>query len=489
MSFNTSRTIRKPMLSLIFTIIMILDPCAGTAEAFSLEAPTTTYEDFQLYNGIKVFIGGRYVEFNDEIGYPYIENGTVMISLDAIREGIGGHAEWDKLKDESYHTYEAVVVSKYDRGVQLRDNELTCVQYVQDENLGKVATIVTKEAVKLSTGIVKMDDVTYIPLRPLFEAFGFIVRWDNENQTVHIEIENPETAFPYIDFKDANVIDIQDLDTAAYRTLIYDGQIVDQERVRILKNSDQYHVLVADNIAQIFSYRFLSDLNYLYGKVKALKSTAAHESIMLYRPTDKEREFFNNIYSLIPSTSDTLLYIASSSSLSTKEPDKTKKSWFYNRVHISQENLDAIIAETHTIANEIKRKTSDPEEQAVLATTTLHNTIRYNNDSSRGQGAYTALVKKEAVCGGFSDALQFVLEELEIPVMRISGSRQKKDGTWEHHAWNQALINGKWYLFDATWGLSMKPVDYHEAHNKFERPSTETDIEPLVCLTYRFFSE
>ena len=65
------------------------------AYAYSLDAPTVGYEDYLQYDGIKVFINGRYVEFNDSMGYPYAENGTTMIPLRAVAETFNANVGWN----------------------------------------------------------------------------------------------------------------------------------------------------------------------------------------------------------------------------------------------------------------------------------------------------------------------------------------------------------------------------------------------------------
>lgn len=505
MRIDILRTVKKPLLSIFLAVIMVLGPCAMTAEAFSLEVPETTYEDYQAYDGIKMFLNGRYVEFNDETGYPYIENGTMMISLAAIEKGLGGHTELktgserildepedldesdesfyrDFLFGELYHKYTMAVISKHDRGVQFKDNEVTGVRfvYMKNENgSSKIETVAIRDSVMLDVGVTLKGEVPYVPLRPLFETFGLAIRWEQETQTVHIEVPEPANAFPNIDFKDAEVISVQELDTDAYKTLLYDGQVVDASYIPLLKNSNQYKVVLADDTAYIFSYQYLSDLNYLYGKVKDFKSST--EPILLYRPSEEETDFFKQAYFLVPLTTDELPLSGVGSSLRVGA-DSSLRSWFFSRVHITEKDLNALLEEVQRIAVEIQKQTSDPREQAILATQILHREIRYSG-SINGQGAYTALVKKEAVCGGFSDALQFILEELGIPVMQAGGARPQKDGTYVHHGWNHVYVEGEWYLFDATWGVWMKPLNFHK---QFIRSDEEIATEQLMVMTYRF---
>lgn len=56
-----------------------------------------------------------------------------------------------------------------------------------------------------------------------------------------------------------------------------------------------------------------------------------------------------------------------------------------------------------------------------------------------------ALIKKVAVCDGYSHAFQMVMQKLKIPCRFVTGS---SDGVG--HAWNMVKLSGKWYHIDVT---------------------------------------
>lgn len=58
---------------------------------------------------------------------------------------------------------------------------------------------------------------------------------------------------------------------------------------------------------------------------------------------------------------------------------------------------------------------------------------------------YSTLVKKEAVCDGFSKAFQVILEKLGIDVITVTGRTDS-----ESHAWNKVKLEDKWYNVDVT---------------------------------------
>lgn len=60
---------------------------------------------------------------------------------------------------------------------------------------------------------------------------------------------------------------------------------------------------------------------------------------------------------------------------------------------------------------------------------------------------YGALVNKQAICSGFSDALRNILAEVGIRAKYISGGPNEQG---EKHAWNQVCLDGQWFNCDVT---------------------------------------
>ncbi len=64
---------------------------------------------------------------------------------------------------------------------------------------------------------------------------------------------------------------------------------------------------------------------------------------------------------------------------------------------------------------------------------------------------YGAMVQKTAVCEGYAETLKYLLDEIDIPCVIVTGTATNSEGTTENHAWNYVQIDGKWYAIDATW--------------------------------------
>ena len=64
---------------------------------------------------------------------------------------------------------------------------------------------------------------------------------------------------------------------------------------------------------------------------------------------------------------------------------------------------------------------------------------------------YGALTQGKAVCEGYARSFKYIMDELEIPCVLVSGTATNSNGITEAHAWNYVLLNGDWYAIDVTW--------------------------------------
>jgi hypothetical protein len=83
----------------------------------------------------------------------------------------------------------------------------------------------------------------------------------------------------------------------------------------------------------------------------------------------------------------------------------------------------------------------------------LVDTVEYDSytDSDSSHTLYGALINKLAVCDGYTKAFKFFLDSLGISCVEVCGVAQNSAGVTESHAWNDVLLNGKWYAVDVTW--------------------------------------
>lgn len=68
---------------------------------------------------------------------------------------------------------------------------------------------------------------------------------------------------------------------------------------------------------------------------------------------------------------------------------------------------------------------------------TDNNIIEYKSDL-----AYGPLIENYGICGGYSDAMEIFLEDLDIKSYKVSS---------QAHVWNAVYLDNNWYHLDLTW--------------------------------------
>lgn len=95
----------------------------------------------------------------------------------------------------------------------------------------------------------------------------------------------------------------------------------------------------------------------------------------------------------------------------------------------------------------------------------LAKTVIYA-EADHAHNAYGALVEGTAVCEGYAEALQYLLQRAGIQsFIAIGASINPSTGTSESHAWNYVRIGGKYYHTDLTWDDQGKNL-YHAYFNQ-----------------------
>ncbi len=65
------------------------------------------------------------------------------------------------------------------------------------------------------------------------------------------------------------------------------------------------------------------------------------------------------------------------------------------------------------------------------------NIVKYKSDI-----AYGPLIEGKGLCGGYTDAMALLLEDMSLNNIKVSS---------ENHVWNAVLIDNQWYHLDLTW--------------------------------------
>ncbi|MCE6115272.1 MAG6410 family transglutaminase-related lipoprotein [Mycoplasmopsis agalactiae] len=89
-------------------------------------------------------------------------------------------------------------------------------------------------------------------------------------------------------------------------------------------------------------------------------------------------------------------------------------------------------------------------EKIIKAHEWLTSNVKYTDtgDIWKDQSAHSALVFKNAVCTGYANGFNMLMQELGIPSIMMTGNIASWRST--KHAWNLVEIDGKWYHVDTT---------------------------------------
>ena len=119
------------------------------------------------------------------------------------------------------------------------------------------------------------------------------------------------------------------------------------------------------------------------------------------------------------------------------------------------ELTDARLAFEQAVQNFLGRLTPDMSEYEIEKA--IHDMIAtqvvYTTGATNAHNAYGALVKGKAVCEGYAESLQYLLQRAGIQSVEVFGYgiTDPETGAGENHAWNIVRIDGEYYLVDLTW--------------------------------------
>lgn len=71
----------------------------------------------------------------------------------------------------------------------------------------------------------------------------------------------------------------------------------------------------------------------------------------------------------------------------------------------------------------------------------------YVKDATDSQNIISVFIKRQTVCQGYACAVQYLLEQLGVQSVIVSGT-----ALGDAHAWNLIQLDGEYYYMDATWG-------------------------------------
>lgn len=86
---------------------------------------------------------------------------------------------------------------------------------------------------------------------------------------------------------------------------------------------------------------------------------------------------------------------------------------------------------------------------------TLHDWIidymEYDSKTKNRANVYGGLIEKKGVCESYARIYKYILDEIGIENILVTGTATNSSGVTEDHMWNYVKLNGKWYAVDVTW--------------------------------------
>ena len=135
-------------------------------------------------------------------------------------------------------------------------------------------------------------------------------------------------------------------------------------------------------------------------------------------------------------------------SLSNGENYSYLKEEFSNKDEI-EENLEQI----NKIVKELKDEVNGYSNYEKIRN--VHNwiidNVKYDANAEEPYSILGALIEGKAVCEGYARSFKYIMDNLQIPCVLVSGTGTNSQGETESHAWNYVQLDGKWYAIDVTW--------------------------------------
>ena len=243
--------------------------------------------------------------------------------------------------------------------------------------------------------------------------------------------------------------------TYAYRSALYDlyrTYFVKENKDVSLNYSNDYkrdydfdYVKLTDN----FNPSSYQDLLNIYYTVL----NSGTDSFSFYCPDDydnclDEVDTLANDQKTLSTINNFVHPFNSFKHLETSYDDYGKVTLSIDHIYNNSE-IKLIKAKVKEIEKNIWNNSMSKEDKIKEAHNYIINNSKYDQDRSdnnvvkyKSDTAYGTLLEGYSLCGGYTDAMELFLEDLNIKSYKIAS---------ENHVWNAVNLNNLWYHLDLTW--------------------------------------
>ncbi len=119
----------------------------------------------------------------------------------------------------------------------------------------------------------------------------------------------------------------------------------------------------------------------------------------------------------------------------------------------SKEQVDKAVSEIQKVKDDVlKNASGNNYEKMKYVHDWLIDNVKYDTANNYNtSNIYGCLVNKSVICEGYARTFKYLMDELNIPCVLISGIAVDDNGKSERHAWNYVYIKNAWYAIDTTW--------------------------------------
>ena len=122
----------------------------------------------------------------------------------------------------------------------------------------------------------------------------------------------------------------------------------------------------------------------------------------------------------------------------------------------------------------------------------VHNYIEFSDNIKWHSNVIDIIKSKKGVCADYAYLFNVLARNLGFACKEVVGvAFDPVSNSWGGHAWNEIVINNKWYSVDPTWNI-WGPTIYHiktkeksNSLNKFKLSSSEITLEDGSNIVFR----
>lgn len=201
----------------------------------------------------------------------------------------------------------------------------------------------------------------------------------------------------------------------------------------------------------------ISGGKYAYGQLDAMEKTVYDEMLSTILNQDEkislsttDTDVMNRAYSALCSDYGGLFWV---------------NGYVFTRYKKGDELVGLEFSPKYTLTEEERRQTQEEIDRVVdewFAGISINDTdyekakyiyeilalkTEYVENAEDSQNIISVFLRRQTVCQGYACAVQYLLEQLGIQSMIVSGK-----ALGQPHAWNLICLDGEYYYMDATWG-------------------------------------